>query len=166
MERRGNSEMEVARLDGSLYSRRQGQGEMGEWLNFHNFGWALVSRSNVSSWQVDIGKLIMGSLPMNFKKLTLTPVPLFPGNPIWANKLHKHDLLPVMALAVKRKFIYWIGSFSPKLTVTTEAHGRKNLFLTVCQEENSMQNWRNINIWRPWERILVVLMNGLVQTNS
>ena len=61
----------------------------------------------MSSWQVEIGKPIMGlRLPMNFRKPVLKPVPLLVRNPIWANKLQNHGLLRVMALAVTGKFIY------------------------------------------------------------
>lgn len=67
-------------------------------LNFHSFGYALVSHLTMSSWQVEIGKPIMGFLPaVNLRKPILKPVSCSLGNPIWANKLHNHYLLYFMS---------------------------------------------------------------------
>lgn len=82
----------------------------------------------MSSWQVEIGKPIMGFLlPMNFRK------PLLLRNPIWTNKLQNHYLLHVMALAVTGNFIYCI-EFSWS-TINIDTHRRENLSLLTTYHE-------------------------------
>lgn len=58
-------------------------------LNFYSFGYVFVSYLTMFSWQVEIGKLIMGFfLVVNLRKLISKLVFCLFGNFIWVNKFY------------------------------------------------------------------------------